>query len=53
MSAETRGFITDLVAARTQALQKGVSETGPDVLQCLLEHSDPSWSSSKIVEYVS
>ncbi|RSL71909.1 hypothetical protein CEP54_001101 [Fusarium duplospermum] len=51
---QAREFIIGIVAIRRRALEKGhVEETQePDALQCLLDHSDPSWDDKAIVEYI-
>lgn len=54
MSTKIRGFIGGLVTARKETLSKGVDGGAElDVLQCLIEHSDPLWNDTTIVEYVS
>lgn len=51
---QAREFIVGMVAIRRRALEKGHDgETQePDALQCLLDHSDPSWDDKSVVEYV-
>ncbi|KAF7546811.1 hypothetical protein G7Z17_g8170 [Cylindrodendrum hubeiense] len=50
---KAREFIRAHVSKRLEALRKGkvAAGTTPDALQCLVEHSDPSWDEDKIVEY--
>ncbi|KAJ4270184.1 hypothetical protein NW762_001860 [Fusarium torreyae] len=48
-----REFIVGLVAIRRKWCEQGHEKQGVnrDALQCLLEHSDPSWNDKNMVEY--
>ncbi|KAF5658643.1 cytochrome P450 monooxygenase [Fusarium heterosporum] len=52
--ARVREFITGLVTIRRDHCEQGYFKENEnrDALQCLLEHSDFSWSDKSIVEYI-